>query len=279
VEDTVWSDWKRLEAAFAASVDADFEGWIGADQPHHPAQLEFAHSRLAEGRDLARSLGGIRRMARGPLLCLDIGGGNGGVALGLANFRRMRVHTTDLAPNVTMSRAVRSAGLPISRTLARVGALPYADETFDVALLIDVVEHVRERRRMGSEVMRVLKPGGLCFITTPARLRYVFRPDPHYGIGGLLLLPNFLQRFVVDRVLRRRHGGAESYRVPAYDVEHTFWHVDELARLFPGRAEVQALYGFPLQPEPIYTREGLRTALRNFVFHHVLIWKAEGRRS
>ena len=196
------------------------------------------------------------------------------MAFAVAHETRFRVDTIDLVPNSTLERVRRASGLPIRRTLGDVGRLPYAGESFDVVLLVDVVEHVRDRRAMGAEVMRVLKPGGVCFITTPARLRYLCRPDPHYGVRGLLALPNALQRFIVDRVLGRRVSSASGFPAPAYDVEHTFWHVGELARLFPGPKTVEALYHFPLAGGPPLSREWLRRLLRRFVFHHVVIGKS-----
>ncbi len=261
--------------AFREAVAKDFPGWIAPDQSHHAMQLAFAHSRLAEGRELAEHPYINSATVERPIRCLDVGSGNGGVAVALANVPRFRVETIDLGRNSTMERVRRSTGLPIGRTLGDVSALPFADETFDVVLLIDVVEHVRDRRRMGSEAMRVLKPGGVCFITTPARLRYFWRPDPHYGVRGLVILPNGLQRFIIDRVLRRRVSSQSGFPAPAYDVEHTFWHVVELARLFPGRKSVEALYHFPLAGGPPLSWEWWRRRLRGFVFHHVVIWKDE----
>jgi len=190
-----------------------------------------------------------------------------------ANVPRMRVDATDLILNPTFTRAVRATRLPVRRTVSRAGALPYADASFDLVLLIDVLEHVRERRQMGSEVMRILKPGGIAFITTPARLRYFNRPDPHYGVRGLLALPNFAQRFVVNRVLGMRTATMQGTSVPAYDVEHTFWHYREIARLFPGRDWVEPLFGFPMGGGPLFSREWLRRKLRGFLFHHVVIRK------
>jgi 2-polyprenyl-3-methyl-5-hydroxy-6-metoxy-1,4-benzoquinol methylase len=47
------------------------------------------------------------------------------------------------------------------------GSLPYPDEHFDLVVSMDVIEHVLEPVAWTREVLRVLKPGGLCFLTTP----------------------------------------------------------------------------------------------------------------
>ncbi len=60
---------------------------------------------------------------------------------------------------------------------------------------------------------------------------------------------------------------------PAYDVEHTFWHVDEIAGLFPGRDYAEGLYAFPMCGGPLFSWQWLRRKLRRFLFHHVLVRK------
>jgi ubiquinone/menaquinone biosynthesis C-methylase UbiE len=50
---------------------------------------------------------------------------------------------------------------------ADAAALPVADQTADVLIATAVIEHVADPRRFVSEVRRVVRPGGLAFITTP----------------------------------------------------------------------------------------------------------------
>lgn len=45
--------------------------------------------------------------------------------------------------------------------------LPFADNTFDAALLFQVLEHVREPARVLTELQRVLKSGGELYVTAP----------------------------------------------------------------------------------------------------------------
>ncbi len=44
--------------------------------------------------------------------------------------------------------------------------MPYADNTFDVVICVDVLEHVADYKKVVSEVHRILKPGGLFFFDT-----------------------------------------------------------------------------------------------------------------
>jgi len=46
--------------------------------------------------------------------------------------------------------------------------LPFADESFDLALALDVVEHVPDDGAALGEMFRVLRPGGALLVTVPA---------------------------------------------------------------------------------------------------------------
>ena len=45
--------------------------------------------------------------------------------------------------------------------------LPYADASFDVVILTEVIEHLAEYRTVMYEAARIVKPGGAVIITTP----------------------------------------------------------------------------------------------------------------
>ena len=49
-------------------------------------------------------------------------------------------------------------------------ALSFADETFDLVITQDVLEHVREPYRALGEIRRVLKPGGYHLFTVPLNM-------------------------------------------------------------------------------------------------------------
>lgn len=56
-------------------------------------------------------------------------------------------------------------------------ALPYPDDTFDAAILSEILEHVDDDVAALREVMRVVKPGGVVAITVP-NADYPFWWDP-----------------------------------------------------------------------------------------------------
>jgi len=63
--------------------------------------------------------------------------------------------------------------------LEPAGPLPYADHSFDAVVSMDVIEHVADPLPWVREALRVLRPNGLLFLTTP-----------NYGSRSLRLLEN-----------------------------------------------------------------------------------------
>jgi SAM-dependent methyltransferase len=58
---------------------------------------------------------------------------------------------------------------PGKRIVADATLMPFADATFDVALVRELAHHVEHKDRLFAEVNRVLRPGGLCVLIEPTR--------------------------------------------------------------------------------------------------------------
>ena len=61
--------------------------------------------------------------------------------------------------------------------------LSFADNTFDLLISVDVMEHVGKPRRMTAEIGRVLRPGGMAFITFP-QINFPWTYDPINRVLG-----------------------------------------------------------------------------------------------
>lgn len=62
-------------------------------------------------------------------------------------------------------------GIPIDYGVNLLERLPYDDASFDVVLLIEVIEHLENHRAALGELARILKPGGVLILTTPNIMR------------------------------------------------------------------------------------------------------------
>lgn len=119
----------------------------------------FVGRRKLFAAEIARA--GISNEAR----VLDIGTSTG------TNLRMLRElsyrHVTGLDFSQDAIRFCEEKGLGPVRQ-GDVCAMPFADESFDLVLATDIVEHVDDDRQALKEIARVLAPGGTVLITVPA---------------------------------------------------------------------------------------------------------------
>ncbi|MCM8595988.1 class I SAM-dependent methyltransferase [Accumulibacter sp.] len=103
----------------------------------------------------------------GALEVVDIGCGAGTQCRLWASLGH-RVHGLDVnAPIIEVARQrAREAKLDIDFEVGSATALPYADGSMDVSLLPELLEHVTDWETCLEEAVRVLRPGGLLYIST-----------------------------------------------------------------------------------------------------------------
>ncbi len=128
---------------------------------------------------------------------LDFGCASGAYLRRLAD-RAAELHGVDLDPQ----RVSTAATLPgvTARTVGPDGPVPYPDGFFDTVVILEVIEHVPDERRLLAELARVLKPGGRLLLTTPHKGWLTFL-DP----GNFKCLTPRLHRFIHTRLLRQRN--------------------------------------------------------------------------
>ncbi|HEV8581299.1 MAG TPA: class I SAM-dependent methyltransferase [Thermoanaerobaculia bacterium] len=185
-------------------------------------RFAFAASRFEEGE---RTVELLRRrfpdLLREGSTVLDLGSGNGGMLFPFAPF--WHAIALDTYADADLRSFAGASGLRVHQCLGVAQSLPFASRSIDLVLLAEVLEHLSAPSVAGAEIMRVLKPGGVCLISTPPRLVFALRRDPHFGIRFLVALPDLLQRLVV----RLRFPGAP------YDVHHIYATTWGIARQFP----------------------------------------------
>jgi ubiquinone/menaquinone biosynthesis C-methylase UbiE len=124
--------------------------WACGDYGNIGMRLQIVGELLAEAVDL-----------RAGERVLDVAAGNGNATLAAAR-RFAHIVSTDYVPELLNQGAVRAKanGLAIEFQLADAEALPFENETFDVALSTFGVMFTPEQKQAAHELTRVVRRGG-----------------------------------------------------------------------------------------------------------------------
>lgn len=207
---------------------------------------------------------------------LDVGCGDAGAIIAMAeqgalcagiecfdiSLERGRVRATDHGVNLDLRKGVAES-------------IPFADATFDLVMLDNVLEHVSDRPRTLGEVRRVLKPGGLLYMVTPKPFAlYSLWNDPHYDLAGLVLMPRRMQVWYFEKI---RGGGKGAYDVGVIPTRRAIKNL--LAgsglriRVAPRELWINYLRDRVSRPEEV--RPGIKRAMSRFIARRS--WPFENR--
>jgi SAM-dependent methyltransferase len=203
-----------------ASLD-DFylEAYAALLARHESHSSEFVTHRYIEGVRWRNVLEHYRAGGR----VLDIGAGNGAIELAFAARSSWNSFSVETEWNDMFRDLRRATSSQLRRVVADATLLPFRPHTFQAITLLETIEHVRNPRAIASEASRVLDHNGLLMLTTPPRWRYALRPDPHFAIRGLVLLPPPMQR----RIAWKR-----GYNRPDHYVDTIYSSIKQLQRVF-----------------------------------------------
>jgi SAM-dependent methyltransferase len=184
---------------------------------------------------------------------LDVGSGNG-------YLQDFVLHYTGLDISAAVAKHYHKRFVHGTAT-----AMPFADNTFDAAWSIFVLEHIPNPEAALAEIRRVVRPGGLLFLRPAwdckpwAAQGYAVRPFSDFGIGGKLIKASipirqsevyWLVTAVPNRLLRVALAGSGPTRLHYRRIEPNFtehWQSDsdavndldelELAMWFESRGD------------------------------------------
>lgn len=136
----------------AASDTEDYDSYYSEDNLAVP---DFINRRLDE------IIAGFSSYKRGGRL-LDVGCGAGTF---MQAARRSGWEAVGVEVSATAAEHNRAEGFEVFN--GELAEARYPEGHFDVVVLSEVLEHVSEPREMLREVLRVMRPGGLLWATTP----------------------------------------------------------------------------------------------------------------
>ena len=96
---------------------------------------------------------------------IDVGAGTGKILseLQLKKWQVFGIDGEQEASHLSKLRGVKVKLLDLT-----LNKLPFADNSFDAALSLDIIEHLPDDVGLISEIYRILKPGAILIITVPA---------------------------------------------------------------------------------------------------------------
>jgi ubiquinone/menaquinone biosynthesis C-methylase UbiE len=154
-----------LEHRYQISGDGSFFFRV---EDHFPDLVGF----YVRKRFLERFLSTMREVQTKPHTILDLGSSDGLFSQFLVNENDTLI-CADLASH-SLSRArehlsasAKEKARSLSFVVADAGNLPFSDEAFDILICTEVIEHLLDVQQALGELHRILKPGGVLYLTTP----------------------------------------------------------------------------------------------------------------
>jgi 2-polyprenyl-3-methyl-5-hydroxy-6-metoxy-1,4-benzoquinol methylase len=152
----------------------------------------------------------VEQLLHGPLAqvrVLDAGCGTGDITFAFAEAGAV-VMGIDKDPEFVTICRLRQIELGLTKTHFVLADLchgvPVATEQFDVALSIDVIEHVEDPPAYLASIYQLLRPGGYLYLLTVNKYAFVnIQRDPHYKLAGVVLLPRPIAQWYVSRIRRK----------------------------------------------------------------------------
>lgn len=132
--------------------------------------------------------------------CLDIGCQGGGFVVNLAR-KGHRAFGIDISSSYLKQAISLLNGEPqdvqnrVKYLQGWAEQLPFKDRQFQTVLLGEILEHVLEPKEVLGEALRVLSPGGILYISTPAYIVFAGNNPEHVRIFSEKVLMGLLNEF------------------------------------------------------------------------------------
>jgi ubiquinone/menaquinone biosynthesis C-methylase UbiE len=176
----------------------------------------------------------IRELVAGKSV-LDIATGSGYGAAILAE-RASHVHGMDKDPQAVAYAHAKFAARNVTFTIADAERIPLPDNSVDVVVTFETIEHVEDYVKFVEEIRRVLKPDGIAIVSTPN--------DAEFAEGNHFHLHQFKREELLE-LLGRYFPDIEEY----YQATWKYVALDRLTALQERSPKLQTINVAPLSVE------------------------------
>ena len=190
-------DRRKAERIFERAAVSDFSAlveyyWsITPDTPPEMARRFTAQAvgAVERGRHLLDAHSVVKTKLQEPDACvLDLGTRAGGLLMAAAERGQMSIGI-DIAFRwlIIARKRLEDARLKARLVCCCAEFLPFRNDTFNLVVAENLLEHTARQQQCIEEAHRALKPGGVFFATTWNRL--ALAPEPHVRLWGVGWLP------------------------------------------------------------------------------------------
>lgn len=141
-----------------------------------------------------------------------------------------QVSGIDINPSLVSIAHTRAAadGYTIDFRTASADALPWSSSAFDIVVMLELLEHVSNWQGCLSEAARVLRPGGILYVSTTNRLCPL---QEEFTLPAYSWYPGWLKRRCVESSLTTHRSWVNFAAYPAVTWFDPYWLGDEFRKL------------------------------------------------
>lgn len=164
-------------------IKQETPAWLNESHPNYLRWKNARELSIERGKYVRSIIN--QRLQTKNLTVLDLGSGEGGTCKVFSedNF----VVSFDLS--LIRLQRQKDDNSFLSKINGTALQLPFKDNSFDLIIIQDVIEHLTDINLFYNEIKKILKPNGTIYLSTPNKFSvFNFISDPHFGLPIVSIL-------------------------------------------------------------------------------------------